>query len=128
MLYENARQLLSAIRPTNKEALSLGAFKMRVSLAMILLLTFATDVRDFHLWSQVSAVLCDDHIMLTIKPGEHGSTYGGNPIACEVAIAALEVSVETALCLSLHPSVHPPFTYSNDNNTSPSRPGATAHN
>ncbi|KAG2462602.1 OAT protein, partial [Polypterus senegalus] len=39
----------------------------------------------------VSAVLCDDEIMLTIKPGEHGSTYGGNPLACRVAIAALEV-------------------------------------
>lgn len=119
--------LLSAIGRTNKEDLSLGALKMRVSLAMSLLLTFATDVTDFHLWSQVSAVLCDDSIMLTIKPGEHGSTYGGNPIACEVAIAALEVSVETALCPSL-PSVHPPFTYSNDDNTSPSRPSATAHN
>lgn len=45
----------------------------------------------------VSAVLCDDHIMLTIKPGEHGSTYGGNPIACEVAIAALEVLEEERL-------------------------------
>ncbi|KAK5851010.1 hypothetical protein PBY51_001838 [Eleginops maclovinus] len=39
----------------------------------------------------VSAVLCDDEIMLTIKPGEHGSTYGGNPVACQVAMAALEV-------------------------------------
>jgi ornithine--oxo-acid transaminase len=39
----------------------------------------------------VSAVLCDDEIMLTIKPGEHGSTFGGNPIASRVAIAALEV-------------------------------------
>jgi ornithine--oxo-acid transaminase len=39
----------------------------------------------------VSAVLCDDEIMLNIKPGEHGSTYGGNPLACKVAIAALEV-------------------------------------
>ncbi|MBN3324526.1 OAT protein, partial [Atractosteus spatula] len=39
----------------------------------------------------VSAVLCDDEVMLTIKPGEHGSTYGGNPLACRVAIAALEV-------------------------------------
>lgn len=38
----------------------------------------------------VSAVLCDDEIMLTIKPGEHGSTYGGNPLACSVAIAALK--------------------------------------
>ncbi len=39
----------------------------------------------------VSAVLCDDDIMMNIKPGEHGSTYGGNPLACRVAIAALEV-------------------------------------
>lgn len=39
----------------------------------------------------VSAVLCDDEIMLCIKPGEHGSTYGGNPLACKVAIAALQV-------------------------------------
>jgi len=39
----------------------------------------------------VSAVLCDDDIMMTIKPGEHGSTYGGNPLACAVAIAALDV-------------------------------------
>ena len=39
----------------------------------------------------VSAVLADDEIMMTIKPGEHGSTFGGNPLACAVAIAALEV-------------------------------------
>lgn len=39
----------------------------------------------------VSAVLADDEVMLTIKPGQHGSTYGGNPLACKVAIAALEV-------------------------------------
>lgn len=39
----------------------------------------------------VSAVLADDAIMLTIKPGEHGSTYGGNPLACAVAIKALQV-------------------------------------
>jgi ornithine--oxo-acid transaminase len=39
----------------------------------------------------VSAVLADDEIMLTIKPGEHGSTYGGNPLACKIAITALEV-------------------------------------
>ncbi len=39
----------------------------------------------------VSAVLADDKIMLTIKPGEHGSTFGGNPLACKVAIAALGV-------------------------------------
>jgi ornithine--oxo-acid transaminase len=39
----------------------------------------------------VSAVLCDDPIMLRIQPGEHGSTYGGNPLACKVAMAALAV-------------------------------------
>ncbi len=39
----------------------------------------------------VSAVLADDEIMLTIKPGEHGSTFGGNPVAAKVAMAALEV-------------------------------------
>jgi len=39
----------------------------------------------------VSAVLCDDAIMLNIKPGEHGSTYGGNPLACAVAMEALQV-------------------------------------
>lgn len=39
----------------------------------------------------VSAVLADDEIMLCIKPGEHGSTFGGNPLACAVGIAALEV-------------------------------------
>jgi ornithine--oxo-acid transaminase len=39
----------------------------------------------------VSAVLADDEIMLCIKPGEHGSTFGGNPVAAKVAIAALEV-------------------------------------
>ncbi len=39
----------------------------------------------------VSAVLADNEIMMTIKPGEHGSTFGGNPLACKVAIAALEV-------------------------------------
>ena len=45
----------------------------------------------------VSAVLADDDIMLNIKPGEHGSTFGGNPIACKVAIAALEVVKEENL-------------------------------
>jgi ornithine--oxo-acid transaminase len=39
----------------------------------------------------VSAVFCRDEIMLTIKPGEHGSTYGGNPLACAVTMAALKV-------------------------------------
>jgi ornithine--oxo-acid transaminase len=42
----------------------------------------------------VSAVLADDKVMLTIKPGEHGSTYGGNPLACKVAITALQVLQE----------------------------------
>jgi ornithine--oxo-acid transaminase len=42
----------------------------------------------------VSAVLADDEVMLTIKPGEHGSTYGGNPLACAVAITALTVLKE----------------------------------
>jgi ornithine--oxo-acid transaminase len=45
----------------------------------------------------VSAVLADDEIMLTIKPGEHGSTFGGNPVASRVAIAALEVVKEEKL-------------------------------
>ena len=45
----------------------------------------------------VSAVLCDDDVMLTIKPGEHGSTYGGNPLACKVAMAALQVLTEEKL-------------------------------
>ncbi len=45
----------------------------------------------------ISAVLADDEIMLTIKPGEHGSTFGGNPLAGKVAIAALEVIREEKL-------------------------------
>ncbi|MBI9070562.1 MAG: ornithine--oxo-acid transaminase [Melioribacteraceae bacterium] len=45
----------------------------------------------------VSAVLADDDIMLVIKPGEHGSTFGGNPMACRVAMAALEVVKEENL-------------------------------
>lgn len=45
----------------------------------------------------VSAVLADDEIMLTIKPGEHGSTFGGNPVACKVAMSALEVVKEEKL-------------------------------
>ncbi|MDW3646169.1 MAG: ornithine--oxo-acid transaminase [Bacteroidia bacterium] len=45
----------------------------------------------------VSAILCDDEIMLSIKPGEHGSTYGGNPVACAVAMAALQVLVDENL-------------------------------
>lgn len=42
----------------------------------------------------LSCVLADDEIMLCIKPGEHGSTYGGNPLACAVGIEALKVLVE----------------------------------
>ena len=45
----------------------------------------------------VSAVLARDEIMLTLKPGQHGSTYGGNPLACVVAMAALEVLKEENL-------------------------------
>jgi ornithine--oxo-acid transaminase len=45
----------------------------------------------------VSAALADNEIMMTIKPGEHGSTFGGNPIACEVAMAALKVAVDEKL-------------------------------
>ncbi|CAA9196205.1 ornithine--oxo-acid transaminase [Flavobacterium collinsii] len=45
----------------------------------------------------VSAVLCNDEIMNVIKPGQHGSTFGGNPVAAAVAIAALEVIKEENL-------------------------------
>ena len=45
----------------------------------------------------VSAVLANDEVMLCIKPGEHGSTYGGNPLACKVAMAALQVLVDEKL-------------------------------
>jgi ornithine--oxo-acid transaminase len=45
----------------------------------------------------VSAALADDEIMMTIKPGEHGSTFGGNPLGCRVAMAALEVAVDEKL-------------------------------
>lgn len=45
----------------------------------------------------VSAILSSNEIMLTIKPGEHGSTFGGNPLACKVAIAALNVIKEEKL-------------------------------
>ena len=45
----------------------------------------------------VSAVLADDFIMMNIQPGEHGSTYGGNPLACAVAISALAVLREEKL-------------------------------
>jgi len=45
----------------------------------------------------VSCVLADDEIMLTIKPGEHGSTYGGNPLAAKVSIAAIKVLIDEKL-------------------------------
>lgn len=45
----------------------------------------------------VSAVLANDEIMLTIKPGEHGSTFGGNPLACAVAREALQVVIDEDL-------------------------------
>mgnify|MGYP000046773468 CR=1 FL=1 len=45
----------------------------------------------------VSAVLADDEIMLCIQPGEHGSTFGGNPLACKVAQASLEVVIDEKL-------------------------------
>ena len=45
----------------------------------------------------VSAVLADDEIMLTIKPGEHGSTFGGNPLACAVAMEAMKVVLDEKL-------------------------------
>ena len=45
----------------------------------------------------VSAVFANDEVMLCIKPGEHGSTFGGNPLACAVAKAALEVVIEENL-------------------------------
>lgn len=45
----------------------------------------------------ISSVLADDEIMLTIKPSEHGSTFGGNPLACKVAMTALQVLKEENL-------------------------------
>jgi ornithine--oxo-acid transaminase len=45
----------------------------------------------------VSAVLAEDEIMLTIRPGEHGSTYGGNPLACRLGITALSILKEEDL-------------------------------
>ena len=45
----------------------------------------------------MSAVLCDDEIMMNIHPGEHGSTYGGNPLGSAVAMAALKVLEEENL-------------------------------
>jgi ornithine--oxo-acid transaminase len=46
----------------------------------------------------VSAVLASDEIILQLKPGEHGSTYGGNPLGCKVAMAALDVLREENMC------------------------------
>ncbi len=51
----------------------------------------------------VSAVLCDDEIMLNIRPGEHGSTYGGNPLACAVAITALQVLKDEGMIENANP-------------------------
>ncbi len=45
----------------------------------------------------VSAVLADNDVMLCIRPGEHGSTFGGNPLACKVALAALKVVIDEDL-------------------------------
>jgi len=45
----------------------------------------------------VSGILANDPIMLTIKPGEHGSTYGGNPLGCKIALEALRVLEEEKL-------------------------------
>ncbi len=45
----------------------------------------------------ISAVLADDEVMLCIKPGEHGSTYGGNPLACAVAMESLNVLIDEKL-------------------------------
>ena len=45
----------------------------------------------------VSAVLADDEIMLSIAPGEHGSTYGGNPLACRIAIESIDILLEEKL-------------------------------
>jgi len=46
----------------------------------------------------VSAVLADEHIMDVIKPGEHGSTFGGNPLGCAVAVAAIDALIEENMC------------------------------
>ncbi|KAH8093003.1 ornithine-oxo-acid transaminase [Aureococcus anophagefferens] len=45
----------------------------------------------------VSAVLCDDDVMLNVRPGEHGSTYGGNPVACKVGLAALSCLIDEGM-------------------------------
>uniref|UniRef100_A0A915JZL3 Ornithine aminotransferase n=1 Tax=Romanomermis culicivorax TaxID=13658 RepID=A0A915JZL3_ROMCU len=50
----------------------------------------------------ISGILCDDRIMLTVKPGQHGSTYGGNPLASKIAIAALELKDAGILAKNTH--------------------------
>ena len=47
----------------------------------------------------MSAVLADDEVMNVIKPGQHGSTFGGNPVAAKVAIAALDVVKDEKLAV-----------------------------
>lgn len=59
-----------------------------------------SNIRHCFACVQVSAILANDEVMLTIKPGEHGSTYGGNPLGCKVAIAALEVFTSNTSRLS----------------------------
>lgn len=54
----------------------------------------------------VSAVLANDEVMLTIKPGEHGSTFGGNPLACAVAMASLQVLLDEKLAENAHTQGH----------------------
>lgn len=48
----------------------------------------------------ISAVLADDEIMLTIKPGQHGSTFGGNPLACRIAMEAIDILIDEKLALN----------------------------
>ena len=50
----------------------------------------------------VSAVLADDYIMMCIKPGEHGSTFGGNPLACRVAMTALDILIKEDLAANAY--------------------------
>ncbi len=54
----------------------------------------------------VSAVLCSDEIMLTIKPGEHGSTFGGNPLACAVANVAIDILEDEDLIVNAEKRGH----------------------
>lgn len=54
----------------------------------------------------ISAVLCNDDIMLCINPGEHGSTFGGNPLAARVAIAALQVLEDEELAVNAESMGH----------------------